>query len=113
MAKMADVGRLLDSDNIIKEEVSTIKPESHTTKKRKKPRKRARSIFFLVLAFISIILLLMSSFGTGILLGWSVYHSEEEKSQWGRSVNINGEEQSTGDWMSDNINASNIKENLR
>ena len=78
---------------------------------------RRKCCLLITLAVFCVILLMLVACGGGFVLGWRLFRttpgSTNFASDWGDKVNQGGKEYSIGQWMSDNIKAENIKENLR
>lgn len=107
-----------DTEELLQEKDNPFAAENHAKKGK---YSRAKPFIKPALALGCLILLVLISFGIGVLLGWKLFQesgSSESKTpasrnDWGESISVDGRTVPIGKWMSDNIEPKNIKDNLK
>lgn len=108
---MAEIEDLLTSE----ESEGELERAYEEPPKARHRRTRLRRRLFLAFGVVVATLVLLVAFGCGVLLGWGLFHTQQQHRQqqqdWGGTVSNGG--RSVDDWLDEFISAQNIKDNLK
>ena len=104
-----------DTDSLLEKTDDSFTSEKEN---RKRHSIMKRGIIKLTLAVMCLVLLLLTFFGGGLLVGWKLLNANgssaatDASNDWGEYVTIDGRLVPVDQWISENIIPENIKNNL-